>query len=67
MYEINIFWNIFWNDVIMTGNDQKWHHVWRNDQMITSGHIFAKKHIVGVSLKDFNPNFSCIGGDLDSF
>ena len=41
----------FWNDVIVTGNDQKWYHVWRNDLMITSDHISAKNHIVGVSLK----------------
>ena len=41
----------FWNDVIVTGNDQKWYHVWRNDRMITSDHISAKNHIVGVSLR----------------
>ena len=38
------------NDVIVTGNSQKRYNVWRNDQMITSDHISAKKHIVGVSL-----------------
>ena len=42
----------FSNDVIVTGNDQNWYHVWRNDQMITSYHISAKKHIVGISLSD---------------
>ena len=40
----------FSNDVIVTGNDQNWYQVLRNDQMITSYHISAKKHIVGVSL-----------------
>ena len=34
----------------MTGNDHKWYHVRRNDRMITSDRISAKKHIVGVSL-----------------
>ena len=41
----------FWNDVIVTGNHQKWYHVWRNDRMISPDHISAKKHIVGVSLR----------------
>ena len=49
---ISQFLIFFSNDVIVTGNDQNWYQVWRNDQMITSYHISAKKHIVGVSLSD---------------
>ena len=50
----------------MTGNAQKWYHVWRNDQTIISGHISAKKHIVGVSLTHIgkswkqNPKIGCV-------
>ena len=37
----------------MTGNDPKWYNVWRNDRMISSHHISAKKLIVRVSLKTY--------------
>ena len=57
------FFQLFWNDVIVTGNDQKWYNMWQNDPMITSNHVSAKKHIVGVSLTligkswKIHPNF----------